>query len=145
MEIYLLMDISLMNIYFAHYRMYKDYQSCRRTIPNNFKSKERIYQMPLVNQGKLFVFLFIGTTSIVSYIRTPIWRRDRFMFENVLYRCALKVEPFWIPGSFLKLEHLKTEFNEDIGNYAIVKVTSHSYRIMVNLSIGGYFEVMWHP
>ena len=38
-----------------------------------------------------------------------------------------------------------TEFNKDNGTYAIVKVTSHSCQIMVNLSISGYFEVMWHP
>ena len=37
---------------------------------------------------------------------------------------------------------MKTEFNEDSDTYAIVKVTSHSYRIMVNLSINDYFEVM---
>ena len=57
----------------------------------------------------------------------------------------LKVEPYSIHGSFLKLEYLKTEFNEDSGTYAIVKVTSHSYRIMVNLSINDYFEVRRHP
>ena len=56
-----------------------------------------------------------------------------------------KVEPYSIHGSFLKLEYLKTEFNEDSDTYAIVKVTSHSCRIMVNLSISAYFEVMWHP
>ena len=39
----------------------------------------------------------------------------------------VKVEPYSIHGSFLKLEYLKTEFNEDNGTYAIVKVTSHSY------------------
>ena len=57
----------------------------------------------------------------------------------------LKVEPFLIHGSFLKLEYLKTEFNEDNDTYAIEKVTSHSCRIMVNLSISDYFEVMRHP
>ena len=57
----------------------------------------------------------------------------------------IKVEPYPIHGSLLKLEYLKTEFNEDNGTYATVKVTSHSCRIMVNLSISGYFEVMWHP
>ena len=57
----------------------------------------------------------------------------------------IKVEPYSIHGSFLKLEYLKTEFNEDSGTYAIVKVTPHSYRIMVNLSINDYFEVMRHP
>ena len=62
---------------------------------------------------------------------------------NVLH--YLKVEPYSIHGSFLKLEYLKTEFNEDTGTYAIVKVTSYSWRIMVNLSISGYFEVMGHP
>ena len=56
-----------------------------------------------------------------------------------------KVEPYSIHGSFLKLEYLKTEFIEDNGPYAIVKVTSHSCRIMVNLSISDYFEVMRHP
>ena len=45
---------------------------------------------------------------------------------------AVKVEPYAIHGSFLKLEYLKTEFNKDSDTYAIVKVTSHSYRIMVN-------------
>ena len=54
-----------------------------------------------------------------------------------------KVEPYSIHRSFLKLEFLKSEFNEDIGTYAIVKVTSHSYRIMVNVSINDYFELMW--
>ena len=64
-----------------------------------------------------------------------------------LYSKSLKVESYSIEGSFLKLEYLKTEFNEDSGTYAIVKVTSHSYRIMdlVNLSINDYFEVMRHP
>ena len=57
----------------------------------------------------------------------------------------LKVKPYSIHGPFLKLEYLKTEFNEDSHTYAIVKVTSHSYRIMVNLSINDYFEVMRHP
>ena len=52
---------------------------------------------------------------------------------------ALKVGPYSIHESFLKLEYLKTEFNEDSGTYANVKVTSHSYRIMVNLSINDYF------
>ena len=56
----------------------------------------------------------------------------------------LKVEPYPIHGSFLKLEYLKTAFNEENGTYAIVKVTSHSCRIMVNLSISDYFEVMRH-
>ena len=60
-----------------------------------------------------------------------------------LFSFLFKVEPYY--GSFLKLEYLKTEFNEDNGTYGIVKVTSHSCRIMVNLSISGYFEVMWHP
>ena len=55
------------------------------------------------------------------------------------------IEPYSIHGSFLKLEYLKTEFNEDNGTYAIVKVTSHSCRIMVNLSISDNFEVMRHP
>ena len=54
----------------------------------------------------------------------------------------LKVEPYSIHGSFSKLEYLKIEFNEDSDTYAIVKVTSHSYIIMVNLSINDYFEVM---
>ena len=36
-------------------------------------------------------------------------------------------------------------FYEDNGTYAIVKVTSHSCRVMVNLSISDYFEVMRHP
>ena len=55
---------------------------------------------------------------------------------------AIKVETYSIHGSLLKLEYLKTELNEDSDTYAIVKVTSHSYRIMVNLSINDYFEVM---
>ena len=63
----------------------------------------------------------------------------------VLLPFLLMVEPYSIHGSCLKLEYLKTEFNEDSGTYAIVKVTSHSYRIMVNLSINDYFEVMRHP
>ena len=58
---------------------------------------------------------------------------------------AIKVEPYSIHGSFLKLEYLKTEVNEDNDTYAIVKVTSRSCRIMVNLSISDYFEVIWHP
>ena len=55
------------------------------------------------------------------------------------------VEPYPIHGSFLKREYLKTEFNEDSDTYAIVKVTSHSYTLMANLSINDYFEVMRHP
>ena len=56
-----------------------------------------------------------------------------------------KVDPYSIHGSFLKLEYLKTEFNEDNGTCAIVKVAPHSFRIMVNLLINDYFEVMRHP
>ena len=55
---------------------------------------------------------------------------------------VVKVGPYPIHGSSLKLEYLKTEFNEDNGTYAIVKVTPHSCRIMVNLSISDYFEVI---
>ena len=58
---------------------------------------------------------------------------------------SVKVEPYSIPGSFLKLKYLKTELNVDNGNYAIVKLTFESYRIMINLSIIYYFELMWHP
>ena len=60
---------------------------------------------------------------------------------------VVKLEPYSIHVSFLKLECLKTEFNEVNSTYAIVKVTSHSCRIMVNLSItilSDYFEVMRH-
>ena len=42
-----------------------------------------------------------------------------------------KVESYSLPGSFLKLEYLKP--------YAIVKVISNGYRMMINLSISGYF------
>ena len=63
-----------------------------------------------------------------------------------MYRIPpIKVEPYSIHGSFLKLEYLKIEFNEDNGTYAIVKVTSLSCGIMVNLSISDYFEVIRHP
>ena len=55
---------------------------------------------------------------------------------------CLNVEPYSIHGSFLKLEYLKTWFNEDNSTYAFEKVTSHNCRIMVNLSISGYFEVI---
>ena len=44
----------------------------------------------------------------------------------------IKVEAYPIPGSFLKLEYLKTELNVDNGTYAIVYLTSHSYRIIIN-------------
>ena len=62
-------------------------------------------------------------------------------------RFFIKVEPYSIRGSFLKLKYMKTEFNEDNGIYVVVKVTSHRCRIMLNLSINGYFEVpvMRHP
>ena len=33
---------------------------------------------------------------------------------------SIKVEPYLIPGSFLKLKYLKTELNVDNGTYAIV-------------------------
>ena len=57
----------------------------------------------------------------------------------------LKVKPYSMHGSFLKLEYLKTEFNDDNGTYAIAKVTYHSCQIIVNLPISGYFKIMWHP
>ena len=72
--------------------------------------------------------------------KTPPSRND---LDELNYH--LKVEPYSIHGSFSKLEYLKTEFNEDSGTYAVVKVTSHSYRMKVNLSINDYFEVMRHP
>ena len=43
---------------------------------------------------------------------------------------CFEVEPYSIHGSFLELEYLKTEFNEDNGTYAIVKATSRSCRII---------------
>ena len=61
-----------------------------------------------------------------------------------MFMASFKVAPYSIHGSFSKLEYLKTEFNKDNGTYAIVKVTSHICRIMVNLSISDYFEVMRH-
>ena len=33
---------------------------------------------------------------------------------------VIKVEPYSIPGSFLKLQYLKNELNVDNGTYAIV-------------------------
>ena len=63
----------------------------------------------------------------------------------MMVHLPFKVELYSIHGSFLKLEYLKTEFNEDNGTYAIVKVTFHSCRIMVNLSISDYFEVNAAP
>ena len=33
---------------------------------------------------------------------------------------SVKVEPYQIPGSFLKLKYLKAELNADNGTYAIV-------------------------
>ena len=70
----------------------------------------------------------------------------KFVRPCVHFRCkSVKVEPYPIHGLFLKLEYLKTEVNEDNGTYAIVKVIPHSCRIMVNLSISDYFEVMRHP
>ena len=64
-----------------------------------------------------------------------------FIYSLICELC-FKVQPYTIHGSFLKLEYLKTEFNEDNGTYGTVKVTSHGCRIMVNLSISDYFEVM---
>ena len=60
---------------------------------------------------------------------------------------CFEVEPYSIHGSFLELEYLKTEFNEDNGTYAIVNATSHSCRIINDKLINKwlYFEVMWHP
>ena len=77
-------------------------------------------------------------------------RTDPYYTDIFYSSCGHKVEPYLIHGSFLKLEYLKTdrcrgELNEDNGTYAIVKVTSHSYRIMANLSINDYVEVMRHP
>ena len=37
-----------------------------------------------------------------------------------LHDAYFKVEPYPIPGSFLKLKYLKTELNVDNGTYAIV-------------------------
>ena len=70
-----------------------------------------------------YIFLYISEVSLVGI-------------------SSIKVEPYPIHGSFLKLKYLKTELNVDNGTYAIVKVTSHSCRIMVNLSISDYFEVL---
>ena len=60
----------------------------------------------------------------------------------------LKVTPYSIQGSLLIIflfEYMKTEFNDDNGTCIIEKVTSHSCRIMVSLSISAYFLVIWHP
>ena len=58
---------------------------------------------------------------------------------------AVKVGINLIPGPFLKLEYLKTELKEDNGTYVIVQVTSHGCRMMINLSISSYFDVIRHP
>ena len=55
-----------------------------------------------------------------------------------------KVKAYPIPGSFSKFKFLKTELNVDNGTNVIVKLTSHSYRIMINLSVSCYFELIWH-
>ena len=56
----------------------------------------------------------------------------------------IRVETYSIHGSFLKLEYLKTEFTYENSTYAILKVTSHSCGIRVNLLVSGYLEVIWH-
>ena len=55
----------------------------------------------------------------------------------------LKVEAYSKPGSFFKFKYLKTELNFNNGTYAIVQLTSYSYRIMIKLSIYGYCEYIW--
>ena len=56
----------------------------------------------------------------------------------------IKVKHYSVPGSFLKVEYLETEVKEDNGTYTIIKGTSHSSPIIINLSISGYFDVVWH-
>ena len=51
----------------------------------------------------------------------------------------LKVETHSMPGQFLKVEYLKTELAEDTDTPTIIKVTSHTLRIMINLSVSGIF------
>ena len=68
-----------------------------------------------------------------------------FQGSTLFKKNLFKVEPYSIPMSFLKLKYLKTELNVDNGTYAIVELTSHSYRIMIKLSIICYFKLMWHP
>ena len=54
--------------------------------------------------------------TVVLY-RSKHLRASKYMV--ILHR-LFKVEPYPIPGSFLKLEYLKTELNVDKGTYAIV-------------------------
>ena len=77
----------------------------------------------MMNSNKHF------TNNTCVFITTDIYIY-RHCHEDYSYiPLYLMVEPYLI-GSFFKL--------------AIVKVTSHSCGIMVNLSVSGYFEVMWH-
>ena len=87
----------------------------------------------------------IVSIHIEYYIQTNYTINCLAITQPFSTSITFKVEPYSIHGSFLKLEYLKTEFSEDSGTYATVKVTSHSYRIMVNLSINDYFEVMRQP
>ena len=77
-----------------------------------------------------------GTSIYVCRFPIPRWLSFE---ERVTRGLTGNVESYSIHGSFLKLEYLKTEFIEDNGTYAIVKVTSHSCRIMVNLTISKLF------
>ena len=45
---------------------------------------------------------------------------DTHKLYDIGWYFVLKVEPYPIPGSFLKLKYLKTELNADNGTYAIV-------------------------
>ena len=85
--------------------------------------------------GTILVYvLFIAELSfnpLMPVVAKTAQQFGEFQAKAWLGKC-FKVEPYSIHGSFLKLEYLKTEFNEDSGTYAVVKVTSHSYRIMVN-------------
>ena len=72
-------------------------------------------------------------------------KQNQLINTAVKVGSVVKVEPYLILWSFFKLKYLKTELNVNNSTYAIVYLTSHSYRIMINLSIIYYFELMWHP
>ena len=101
------------------------------------------YSSPCTRWGSSQASVFLRSFQRTS-IKKKAENRQWMIFWGT-GRVVLNEEPYLINGSFLKLKYLKTELRVDNGTYAIVSVTYHSYRIMINLSIICYFELMWHP
>ena len=75
---------------------------------------------------------------VIRYFCVLVPVKNRRNIERV------RVQTYSIPWPFLKVEYLKTDLTKNNRKYTVVSASSHTSRLVINLSISVYFEMMWH-